>query len=99
LTVAAYRGATYRPADGIDDLAEQMLAALAERVPGPALVYGYHPDLDRTGHLSGVDSPAWREAVADVDRLVQRLADGLPPGCALLVTADHGLLNVPAPNR
>src|SRR5439155_15493857 len=63
------------------------------------LVYGYHPDLDRIGHLYGVDSPAWREAVADVDRLLARLIEGLPPDSALLVTADHGQLDVPPDHR
>ena len=34
-----------------------------------------------------------------VDRLLTRLVDGLPPGAALVVTADHGQLNVPAAHR
>ena len=56
-----------------------------------------HPDLDRAGHAHGVDSPQWRAAVADVDRLVARCwSTGLPPDAALLVTADHGQLDVPA---
>ena len=43
-------------------LAVQMLAALAAGA-GPTLVSGYHPDLDRHGHLTGVDSAPWRLAV------------------------------------
>jgi hypothetical protein len=75
-----------------------MLAALAAG-PGPTLVSGYHPDLDRHGHLTGVDSVPWRVAAAEVDRLLARLVDGLPPDAALLVTADHGQLDVPAGHR
>jgi predicted AlkP superfamily pyrophosphatase or phosphodiesterase len=75
-----------------------MLAALTDG-DGPTLVYGYHPDVDKTGHLHGVDSPQWREAVAELDRLLTMLVDGLPAGAALLVTADHGQLNVPATHR
>jgi hypothetical protein len=97
LTVAAYRGAGYRGATGIDALATEMLDALGKEAP--ALVYGYFGDVDRVGHACGVDSPQWRTAVADVDRLVGILAAGLPGDAALLVTADHGQLNVPLERR
>ncbi|WP_249997821.1 alkaline phosphatase family protein [Actinoplanes sp. M2I2] len=97
LTVAAYRGAHYTPAGG-DALADRMLAAL-EAATGPALVYGYHPDLDHHGHGDGVDSPAWRTAARGVEALLDRLVHGLPPRSALLVVADHGQLNVPLDAR
>ncbi|PZF91235.1 alkaline phosphatase family protein [Micromonospora deserti] len=98
LTVAANRGGDYRGAAGVDALAGEMLTALAAG-PGPTLVSGYHPDLDRHGHLTGVDSVPWRHAAAEVDRLLARLVDGLPPDAALLATADHGQLDVPAGHR
>ncbi|SCG37901.1 alkaline phosphatase family protein [Micromonospora halophytica] len=98
LTLAANRGGDYRGAAGVDALAGTMLAALAAG-DGPTLVSGYHPDLDRHGHLSGVDSAPWRLAAAGVDALLARLVDGLPPDAALLVTADHGQLDVPAAHR
>jgi len=96
LSVAAYRGARYRGAADVDELASQVLAGLAE---APALSYGYHPTLDTTGHVHGVDSPQWRAAAAEVDGLLARLVDGLPRDAALLVTADHGQLDVPADRR
>lgn len=92
LTVAANRGARFVGAANPDELAAGMLRALAR----PGLVYGYHPDLDHQGHAAGVDSAPWRVAAADVGRLVTRLAESLPPRAALLVTADHGQLNVPS---
>ncbi len=98
LTVAANRGGDYRGAAGGDALAATMLAALAAGT-GPTLVSGYHPDVDRHGPLSGVDSVPWRTAVTDLDALLARLVDGLPSDAALLVTADHGQLNVPAEHR
>jgi hypothetical protein len=98
LTVAANSGGDYRGASGVDALATEMLAALTAG-PGPTLVSGYHPDLDQHGHLTGVDSVAWRAAAADLDRLLDRLVDGLPADAALLVTADHGQLNVPSDQR
>ncbi|GAB3984748.1 nucleotide pyrophosphatase/phosphodiesterase family protein [Plantactinospora veratri] len=98
LSVAAYRSGTHRGADDADALATEMLAALTAG-DGPTLVYGYHPEVDRHGHLSGIDSADWRSAVAEVDALVARLVDGLPPDAALLVTADHGQLDIPAEGR
>ncbi|MET7878200.1 alkaline phosphatase family protein [Micromonospora profundi] len=98
LTVAANRGGDFRGAAGADAVAATMLAALAAG-PGPTLVSGYHADLDRHGHVSGVDSEPWRIAAAEVDTLLARLVDGLPPDAALLVTADHGQLDVPVAHR
>ncbi|WP_327034626.1 alkaline phosphatase family protein [Micromonospora ureilytica] len=98
LTLAANRGGDFRGAAGGDAVATAMLAALAAGA-GPTLVSGYHADLDRHGHVSGVDSAAWRVAATEVDALVARLVDGLPSDAALLVTADHGQLDIPAAHR
>ncbi|MDG9676414.1 alkaline phosphatase family protein [Micromonospora sp. DH14] len=98
LTVAANRGGDFRGAAGGDAVAATMLAALATG-SGPTLVSGYHADLDRYGHVYGVDSEPWRVAAAEVDALLARLVDGLPPDAALLVTADHGQLDIPAAHR
>ncbi|SEN37220.1 Predicted pyrophosphatase or phosphodiesterase, AlkP superfamily [Actinacidiphila rubida] len=72
------------------DLAADRLAA-ADRT----LVYTYYSELDAMGHRHGVDSDAWRGQLMMVDRLVQRLAEQLPPRSALYVTADHGMIDVP----
>jgi hypothetical protein len=96
LTMAAFRGADYREASDVDSQARNMLAGLADR---PALVYGYLSDVDAAGHDFGVDSPQWREAVALADRLVTVLVEGLTPGSALIVTADHGQLDIPFDRR
>jgi hypothetical protein len=97
LTRAVYRGAAYTGSVSHGDLTALVLAALAA---GPrSLVYGYIPELDLTGHVRGVDSPAWRAQLALIDRVVEQLVDGLPDDAALLVTADHGMLDVPADTR
>ncbi|GAA1855693.1 alkaline phosphatase family protein [Asanoa iriomotensis] len=99
LTLAANRGAAYRPATDVDELAAQVVAGLGHAGDPPALSYGYFPDLDRYGHVFGVDSEPWRTAAAEVDRLLDRVLDGLPADAALLVTADHGQLDVPPDHR
>ena len=98
LTTSAYRGAAYRPADTVELLAAEVRSTLAE-ADGPALVYGYHPDLDHAGHVSGIDSVEWRVAATDVDRLLSLLASDIPRDTAILVTADHGQLDVPDDRR
>ncbi|MGY1719784.1 alkaline phosphatase family protein [Blastococcus sp. SYSU DS0552] len=97
LTVAAYRGAEYTGAVGPGDLTALMRSGL--EAGRRSLVYGYMAELDLTGHVRGVDSPSWRAQLALVDRVVAQLVDGLPDDAALLVTADHGMLDVPAATR
>ncbi|TFV81279.1 nucleotide pyrophosphatase/phosphodiesterase family protein [Blastococcus sp. CT_GayMR16] len=97
LTRAVYRGATYTGAVSHGDLCALALRALA--ATPQALVYGYIPELDLTGHVRGVDSPSWRAELALVDAIVEQLLAGLPDDAALLVTADHGMLDVPAQTR
>ena len=72
------------------DLAAEQLAA-GDR----SLVYTYYSEVDGKGHRFGVDSDAWRGQLMYVDRLVQRLAEQLPPRTALYVTADHGMIDIP----
>ncbi|WP_428935552.1 alkaline phosphatase family protein [Streptomyces sp. ACT015] len=75
---------------------ERMDLAAAELAAGDrSLVYTYYAELDGAGHRFGVDSDAWRGQLMYVDRLVQRLAEQLPPRSALYVTADHGMIDVP----
>ena len=96
LTSAAFRGADYVEASDVDTQAARMLDGLSRR---PSLVYGYLHDVDRAGHDFGNRSPQWIEAVRVVDRLVTTLIDGLAPGTALVVTADHGHQDIPLEHR
>jgi hypothetical protein len=97
LTRSAYRGATYTGAVGPGDLSALMLRSLA--ATPRALVYGYLAELDLTGHVRGVDSPAWRAQLQLIDRIVEQVVAGLPDDAALLVTADHGMIDVPTDTR
>ncbi|UJP11088.1 alkaline phosphatase family protein [Microbacterium sp. KUDC0406] len=90
-THATLRGAAFVPAGRP---AERVASAwdLAERNPG-ALVYCYLPETDKAGHKHGVDSAEWVAALEDVDAALRLPA---PPGVGVLVTADHGMVDVPA---
>lgn len=89
LTRAAFRGARV---DGVF-AAGDLVADLASVEPGEVR-YGYHGDLDGLGHYYGPGSPAWRRQLTLVDRMVQALAEELPPGSLLAVVADHGMVAV-----
>lgn len=91
LTDAAYRGARFCGVGRGDDYAQRLLAEARAR---PGLIYGYTAALDTAAHLFGIDSAQWTQAAARVDTLLSRLLDGLPDGAALLVTADHGGLDI-----
>jgi hypothetical protein len=64
-----------------------------------SFTYVYWPHLDRIGHESGVDSAAWRAALARVEELVSRLVSTVGSSGALVVTSDHGMVDCEAVDR
>lgn len=90
LTRAVLRGGRYVGVIGLGDLAAEVRATVA----GGGFCYGYHGDLDLLGHLYGPGSLPWRLQLRQVDRLVESVVDGLPPGALLAVVADHGMVAV-----
>jgi predicted AlkP superfamily pyrophosphatase or phosphodiesterase len=66
--------------------------------PG-CLVYVYVPELDKQAHRSGVDSSHWHELFDTVQREVQMLAAKVASNVGLLVTADHGVVDVTQANH
>lgn len=90
LTRAVLRGGRYVGVQALGDLAAQVRAAVADG----GFCYGYHAELDLLGHLYGPGSSAWRMQLRQVDRLVESVVEGLPPGGLLAVVADHGMVAV-----
>ncbi len=97
LTKVAMRSDGFRVADTPGE--RVALAQHACRGPAPSLVYVYDGDLDYTGHQNGWRSAAWRYQLAILDRFVEELHAALPDGTVLLVTADHGMVDVAAEKR
>ena len=89
-TRATLRGAEFvaatTPAERVEAAYE-----LAQRHPG-SLVYCYLPEVDKAGHKHGIDSPEWVAALEGVDAA---LSVRTPPGVGVLVTSDHGMVDVP----
>lgn len=98
LTVAAHRGAGFV---GVRRLHARVAAAidLLSDPRGPELVYLYWGEVDAAGHRRGWQSPQWRRAVRHLDRELARLARRLPAGTLLMVTSDHGMVDVAALDR
>ena len=88
LTRAVLRGGRYVGVQALGDLAAGVRSAIA----CGGFCYGYHGEVDLLGHLYGPGSPAWRMQLREVDRLVESLVEGLPPGGLLAIVADHGMV-------
>lgn len=97
LTRSALRGALFAEARGLS--ASVDAAVRAARATPRALVYLYWGDVDRTGHQHGCESWQWGESVELLDGELRRLRTMLPDDTSLTVTADHGMVDVPASAR
>jgi hypothetical protein len=93
-THAVLRGAEYRAAASVVDRFD--VAATWLREPGPpGILYLYVPELDSIAHAAGWESTEWTNRLEVVDGEVRRLVAGLRPTDAVLVTADHGIIDIP----
>lgn len=93
-TRAVLRGAEYVSAATIE---ERFAAArrILDTTPG-ALIYLYVPELDQIAHAKGWESDKWLAQLESLDASTASFARGLEPGEGMLLTADHGVLDVPA---
>jgi len=64
-----------------------------------ALVYTYFNELDKTGHKFGVDSSQWRDTLEELDYVIKNLVSRLPEETTVLITGDHGMVDVPQSQR
>ncbi|MFP5347544.1 MAG: alkaline phosphatase family protein [Actinomycetes bacterium] len=97
LTQAALRGARFVAASSLKERVDAAVAAV--RSAPRTLVYVYWGDVDKVGHVHGCGSWQWGEEVAQVDLAVRELAARLPADALLLVTAAHGMVDVPKDAR
>lgn len=95
LSRAAFRGGRFVPlSDSRDDVARAGAVAKALSSSARAIVYTYDSRPDTAGHTAGVTSELWRAALRSVDVATRVLAEALPAGTLLIVTADHGMVDV-----
>lgn len=70
-----------------------MAQILAQVGNGEPFVYAYYDGIDKVAHEYGLNSVYDAELVF-VDRMVEYLIQELPPEVALVITADHGQVDV-----
>ena len=95
LTEAALRGGTYFGAETLGQRVDASVRALRQ----PGLVYLYWGEADKIGHHHGWRSEQWADALTALDTELARLHRELPAGTLLLVTADHGMVDVDPAGR
>ncbi|WP_240611199.1 alkaline phosphatase family protein [Actinobaculum sp. 313] len=91
LTLCALRGAKALVADSIDERIDAAAAALRTQCRA---VYLYWEELDHAGHRHGWTSEQWTIQLEALDSAMAALARRLPSGTLIVLTADHGMVDV-----
>lgn len=96
-TAATMRGSEFH---GVNTVAERFTKTQdLLKLPGSRVVYLYVPELDQIAHAWGSESTKWLNALEELDDLVRGFVSKLPKGSALLLTADHGVIDVSPDNH
>ncbi|WP_062464524.1 alkaline phosphatase family protein [Demequina soli] len=90
LTRAALSGGEFVGADRLSDRVDEAI----RRARTPGLTYLYWGDIDAAGHRHGWQSDEWVAALEDADQELRRLRARLPRHAVMIVTADHGMVDV-----
>jgi hypothetical protein len=93
LTTAALRGGGFRSGRTLDDRVDAVASAVRES--RRSLVYLYWGEVDKIGHVHGCQSWQWGDEVEAVDAALARLAARVPDDTSIVITADHGMVDVP----
>jgi predicted AlkP superfamily pyrophosphatase or phosphodiesterase len=82
---------------GASDINKRFEIALQELNTGSGkLIYLYVPELDQTAHKFGCQSDKWIQLLEKLDSEVKNLQALAHKSCGILLTADHGVVDVPS---
>jgi predicted AlkP superfamily pyrophosphatase or phosphodiesterase len=90
-TKATMRKAEYIAAESMADRFDAARSIL--NAAGESITYLYIPELDKYGHRNGWQSAGWANLLEELDGHLAKLAATLPKDCAMVVTADHGMID------
>lgn len=96
LTEAILTGAEYHPGQRIEDRFAVMSRLLREG--DPVVAYLYVDELDKAAHERGWQSDAWSRRLEALDGALGDLLRTMPGDTGVVVTADHGIVDV-APHQ
>jgi predicted AlkP superfamily pyrophosphatase or phosphodiesterase len=89
------RGGTAGAGYGSITQAIDMIIERLRSIREPSYTHLYLPEVDSICHKLGVYHPSVVPLVEDIDEELQRLAEALNGRAKIIVTADHGLIDVP----
>ena len=90
-TMATMPNANYIKAASFQDRFASAKSALMTQ---NSLTYLYIPELDQLAHRYGSKSSKWLEAVEELDSELAKLSKSLPNSSGVVLTADHGIIDV-----
>lgn len=98
LTTASLRGSRFVGARTLQARFQKAKEEL-HAASGPVLLYLYLNELDKAGHQHGIGSEQWLHALEEIDGAARRLSTSVPKDTVLLLTGDHGMVDVPEAGR
>ena len=97
LTEAILTGAEYHGAVTIAD--RFAIASRLLRAGEPMMAYLYVDELDKAAHTEGWQSDLWLRRLEQLDGALADLLRTLPGDVGVVITADHGIVDIPEERR
>lgn len=96
-TMATMPAATYVAGKSIQDRFDEASNLLKTRKR--SLIYLYVPELDMRAHKYGSESREWVEKLEELESELSKFTGKLPERVGVLLTADHGIIDVDSRNH
>ncbi|MBD8045029.1 alkaline phosphatase family protein [Arthrobacter sp. Sa2BUA2] len=97
MTRAALRGGSFVAGTGIHARVQAAAETLASEKR--MLMYFYFNELDRAGHRHGAQSSEWGGTLEEIDSALKRFSSRLPADTLVLLTGDHGMVDIAEQDR
>lgn len=91
LTRLIHKGTDSVAAASIEERCQSALSIVSQ---SRSLVVLYISELDEIAHAQGVNSHAWASKLEEVDSELSHLSRRIPRNVSLIVTADHGVVDI-----
>lgn len=100
LSIASHRGARFLAVNDERDFEARVGQAVEASVAGEkTFSYLYERNLDHAGHSVGTRTKYWQKTLTKIDKFLADLRQQLDPSVCLIVTGDHGMIDIPGSHR